>query len=47
MVVRIGVEAAGHYPRTLVALLQAAGLEVVELNRERSKTHGANSFYER
>ena len=32
MVVRIGVEAAGHYPRTLVARLQAAGLEVVELN---------------
>ncbi len=32
MVVRIGVEAAGHYPRTLAARLQAAGLEVVELN---------------
>ena len=30
--VRIGVEAAGHYPRTLAARLQAAGLEVVELN---------------
>ena len=32
LVVRIGVEAAGHYPRTLVARLQAAGLEVAELN---------------
>jgi transposase len=32
VVVRVGVEAAGHYHRTLVARLQAAGLEVVELN---------------
>ena len=32
LVVRVGVEAAGHYHRTLVARLQAAGLEVVELN---------------
>ena len=32
LVVRIGVEAAGHYHRTLVARLRAAGLEVVELN---------------
>jgi len=32
LVVRIGVEAAGHYHRTLVARLKAAGLEVVELN---------------
>ena len=31
-ILRIGVEAAGHYHRTLVARLQAAGLEVVELN---------------
>jgi transposase len=32
LVVRVGVEAAGHYHRTLVARLQAAGFEVVELN---------------
>jgi transposase len=32
LVVRVGVEAAGHYHRTLVARLRAAGLEVVELN---------------
>jgi transposase len=32
LVVRIGVEAAGHDHRTLVARLRAAGLEVVELN---------------
>jgi transposase len=32
LVLRVGVEAAGHYHRTLVARLQAAGLEVVELN---------------
>src|ERR1700740_2609881 len=32
VVVRIGVEAAGHYHRTLVARPRAAGLEVVELN---------------
>ena len=31
-IVRVGVEAAGHYHRTLVARLRAAGLEVVELN---------------
>ena len=32
LVIRVGVEAAGHYHRTLVARLRAAGLEVVELN---------------
>ena len=32
VVVRVGVEAAGHYHRTLVARLRSAGLEVVELN---------------
>ena len=32
LVVRVDVEAAGHYHRTLVARLRAAGLEVVELN---------------
>lgn len=32
LVVRVGVEAAGHYHRTLVARLRAAGLEVVKLN---------------
>ena len=32
LIVRVGVEAAGHYHRTLVARLRAAGLEVVELN---------------
>jgi len=32
IVVRIGVEAAGHYHRTVVARLRKAGLEVVELN---------------
>ena len=31
-IVRFGVEAAGHYHRTLVARLRSAGLEVVELN---------------
>ena len=30
--VRVGVEAAGHYHRTLVARLREEGLEVVELN---------------
>ncbi|WP_392876666.1 transposase [Streptomyces sp. LN499] len=29
---RVGVESAGHYHRTLVARLRAAGMEVVELN---------------
>jgi transposase len=32
IVVRVGVEAAGHYHRTVVARLRKAGLEVVELN---------------
>lgn len=32
MIVRVGVEAAGHYHRTLVARARSAGLEVVELN---------------
>ncbi|HVA07592.1 MAG TPA: transposase [Acidimicrobiales bacterium] len=32
VVVRVGVEAAGHYHRTAVARLRKAGLEVVELN---------------
>ena len=32
IVIRIGVEAAGHYHRTVVARLLRAGLEVVELN---------------
>ena len=32
VVVRVGVEAAGHYHRTVVARLRRAGLEVVELN---------------
>ena len=31
-VCRVGVESAGHYHRTLVARLRAAGAEVVELN---------------
>ncbi len=31
-IVRVGVEAAGHYHRTLVARLRAGGFEVVELN---------------
>ncbi len=31
-VVRVGVESAGHYHRTLVARLRASGEEVVELN---------------
>src|SRR6201998_4630857 len=31
-IVRVGVEAAGHYHRTLVARLRSADLEVVELN---------------
>lgn len=32
VVLRVGVEAAGHYHRTVVARLRSAGLEVVELN---------------
>lgn len=32
VVFRVGVESAGHYHRTLVARLRAAGVEVVELN---------------
>lgn len=32
VVCRVGVESAGHYHRTLVARLRAAGVEVVELN---------------
>jgi len=32
VVCRVGVEAAGHYHRTLVSRLVAAGVEVVELN---------------
>ena len=32
VVVRVGVEAAGHYHRTVVSRLRRAGLEVVELN---------------
>ena len=32
LVIRVGVETADHYHRTLVARLRAAGLEVVELN---------------
>jgi transposase len=36
-VVRVGVEAAGHYHRTLVARLRAEGLDVVELNPGRSR----------
>lgn len=31
-IVRVGVESAGHYHRTLVARLRAEGFEVVELN---------------
>lgn len=31
-VVRVGVESAGHYHRTLVSRLQAGGYEVVELS---------------
>src|SRR5487761_1303409 len=31
-IVRVGVESAGHYHRTLVARLRSDGLEVVELN---------------
>jgi transposase len=32
VVVRVGVEAAGHYHRTVVTRLRSSGLEVVELN---------------
>jgi transposase len=32
VVCRVGVESAGHYHRTVVARLRAAGVEVVELN---------------
>jgi transposase len=31
-IVRVGVESAGHYHRTLVARLRSGGFEVVELN---------------
>ena len=47
LVFRVGVETAGHCHRTLYARLRAAGLEVVEPNRERSKMHADNNYCER
>jgi transposase len=47
VVVRVGVEAAGHYHRTAVARLRKAGLEVVELNPGRSSRLGHSSCCER
>jgi transposase len=44
LVIRVGVEAAGHYHRTLVARLRAAGLEVFDSTRARSKMHADNSY---
>ncbi|AKS35887.1 IS110 family transposase [Mycolicibacterium goodii] len=44
LVIRIGVEAASHYHRTMVARLRAAGLEVVELTPARSNMHADNSY---
>ena len=44
LIVRIGVEAAGHYHRTLVARLRAAGLEVVELNLRAVKDARGQQF---
>ncbi len=44
---RVGVEAAGHYHRTVVARLRAAGVEVVELNPAQVKEARAQQLLRR
>jgi transposase len=46
-VCRVGVEAAGHYHRTVVARLRAAGVEVVELNPAQVKEARAQQLLRR
>ena len=45
VVCRVGVEAAGHYHRTVVARLRAAGVEVVELNPAQVKEARAQQLF--
>lgn len=47
VVCRVGVEAAGHYHRTVVARLRAAGVEVVELNPAQVKEARAQQLLRR
>lgn len=47
VVSRVGVEAAGHYHRTVVARLRAAGVEVVELNPAQVKQARAQQLLRR
>ncbi len=44
---RVGVEAAGHYHRTVVARLRAGGVEVVELNPAQVKEARAQQLLRR
>ena len=44
---RVGVESAGHYHRTLVARLRAAGVEVVEMNPAQVKEARAQQLLRR
>lgn len=44
---RVGVEAAGHYHRTVVARLRSAGVEVVELNPAQVKEARAQQLLRR
>ena len=44
---RVGVESAGHYHRTVVARLRAAGVEVVELNPAQGKEARAQQLLRR
>jgi transposase len=47
VICRVGVEAAGHYHRTVVARLRAAGVEVVELNPAQVKEARAQQLLRR
>lgn len=47
VVVRVGVESAGHYHRTLVSRLRAGGFEVVELNPRAVKESRAQQLLAR
>lgn len=47
VVCRVGVEAAGHHHRTVVARLRAAGVEVVELNPAQVKEARAQQLLRR
>lgn len=47
VVCRVGVEAAGHYHRTVVARVRAAGVEVVELNPAQVKEARAQQLLRR